>query len=46
MTMSGRGTDIRFENNDRIGAHERKALKKARRAPGNYGDDVGGFSEE
>ena len=36
MTMTGRGTDLRLENNDRIGAHERKALKKARRAPGTY----------
>ncbi|WP_199442352.1 GTPase ObgE [Umezawaea beigongshangensis] len=38
MTMSGRGTDVRLENNSRIGAHERKALKKARRVPGLYGD--------
>ena len=43
MTMTGRGTDIRLERNDRIGAGERKALKKARRAPGEYGDD---FDEE
>jgi GTP-binding protein len=43
MTMTGRGTDVRLERNDRIGAHERKALKKARRAPGEYGDD---FDEE
>ncbi|MET1072037.1 MAG: GTPase ObgE, partial [Umezawaea sp.] len=39
MTMTGRGTDLRLENNDRIGAHERKALKKARRLPGVYDED-------
>ncbi len=39
MTMTGRGTDLRLESNDRIGAHERKALKKARRLPGVYDED-------
>ena len=39
MTMTGRGTDLRLESNDRVGAHERKALKKARRLPGVYEED-------
>jgi GTP-binding protein len=30
-TMSGRGTDIRIERNDRIGADERKVARKRRR---------------
>jgi GTP-binding protein len=47
MTMSGRGTDVRLENNSRIGAHERKALKKARRVPGQYDEfDDEGFDGE
>ncbi len=29
--LSGRGTDIRLEQDDRIGADERKAARKARR---------------
>ena len=37
VTMSGRGTDIRLEQTDRVGADERKAARKARRRPG--GDD-------
>lgn len=37
VTMSGRGTDIRLEQTDRVGADERKAARKARRQPG--GDD-------
>jgi len=44
MTMTGRGTDIRLERNDRIGAIERKAMKKARRLPG-AGDEED-FDEE
>ena len=44
MTMTGRGTDIRLERNDRIGAIERKALKKARRLPG--AGDTEDFDEE
>jgi GTP-binding protein len=42
MTMSGRGTDARLENNDRVGAAERKAAKKARRLPGQYDDEEDG----
>jgi GTP-binding protein len=34
VTMSGRGTDIRLEQTDRVGADERKAARKARRLPG------------
>jgi GTP-binding protein len=37
VTMSGRGTDIRLEQTDRVGADERKAARKARRLPD--GDD-------
>jgi len=37
MTMSGRGTDVRLEQTDRIGADERKAARRERRRPG--GDD-------
>jgi GTP-binding protein len=33
VTMSGRGTDIRLEQTDRVGADERKAARKARRLP-------------
>ena len=31
MQMSGRGTDIRLEQTDRVGAAERKAARKERR---------------
>ena len=34
VTMTGRGTDIRLEQTDRVGADERKAARKARRQPG------------
>ncbi|MGB2923068.1 MAG: GTPase ObgE [Mycobacterium sp.] len=34
MQMSGRGTDVRLEQTDRVGADERKAARKARRAEG------------
>ena len=34
VTMTGRGTDIRLEQSERIGADERKAARKARRRPG------------
>ena len=34
VTPSGRGTDIRLERNDRIGADERKAMRKGRREHG------------
>lgn len=37
ITMSGRGTDVRLEQTDRIGADERKAARRERRRPG--GDD-------
>ncbi|GLZ34064.1 GTPase Obg [Lentzea sp. NBRC 105346] len=36
MTMTGRGTDARLERNERVGAADRKAAKKARRLPGDY----------
>ncbi|MFE2752856.1 GTPase ObgE [Actinosynnema sp. NPDC059335] len=36
MTMSGRGTDVRLEASNRVGAAERLAAKKARRLPGGY----------
>ncbi|MFD7653230.1 GTPase ObgE [Actinosynnema sp. NPDC059797] len=36
MTMTGRGTDARLEQNTRVGAAERLAAKKARRLPGAY----------
>ncbi|MED5813136.1 GTPase ObgE [Mycolicibacterium sp. 050232] len=35
MPLTGRGTDIRLEQTDRIGAAERKAARKERRQPGN-----------
>ncbi|MCW2688381.1 MAG: Obg family GTPase CgtA, partial [Mycobacterium sp.] len=31
VTLSGRGTDMRVEHNDRVGADERKAARKQRR---------------
>lgn len=34
MQMSGRGTDVRLEQTDRVSADERKAARKARRAEG------------
>ncbi|KHO23891.1 GTPase ObgE [Mycolicibacterium setense] len=34
MPLTGRGTDIRLEQTDRIGAAERKAARKERRHPG------------
>ncbi len=34
MTMSGRGTDIRLEQTDRVGADERKAARRERRRSG------------
>ena len=37
VQMSGRGTDIRLEQTDRVGAAERKEARKERRRPG--GDD-------
>ena len=39
ITPSGRGTDIRLERNDRVGADERKAARKARRDHGDSSDD-------
>lgn len=34
MPLTGRGTDIRLEQTDRIGASERKAARRERRQPG------------
>ncbi|KAA0083411.1 GTPase ObgE [Mycolicibacterium sp. P9-64] len=34
VTMSGRGTDIRLEQTDRVGASERKVARRERRRPG------------
>ncbi|HEY0226546.1 MAG TPA: Obg family GTPase CgtA, partial [Mycobacterium sp.] len=34
VTMTGRGTDLRLERNDRIGADERKAARRRRREHG------------
>jgi GTP-binding protein len=34
VTPSGRGTDIRLERNDRIGAAERKEARRLRRENG------------
>ncbi|HEY0639336.1 MAG TPA: GTPase ObgE [Pseudonocardiaceae bacterium] len=36
--LGNRGTDLRLDRSDRIGAAERKAAKLARRAPGNHED--------
>jgi GTPase len=33
ITRSGRGTDVRLERNDRVGADERKAARRQRREP-------------
>ncbi|WP_026303627.1 GTPase ObgE [Jongsikchunia kroppenstedtii] len=41
VPITGRGTDIRLESNDRIGAAERKLARKARRQP----HDLGGPQE-
>ncbi|WP_367131363.1 GTPase ObgE [Saccharothrix sp. HUAS TT1] len=46
MTMSGRGTDARLEANNRVGASERLAAKKARRLPGAAEPDVADEFEE
>ena len=42
VLMTGRGTDVRLETNNRIGASERKAARKARRTPGEWA----GFDDE
>jgi GTP-binding protein len=34
MQMSGRGTDVRLEQSDRVGADERKAARRDRRRRG------------
>jgi GTP-binding protein len=34
MQMSGRGTDIRLEQTERVGADERKAARRERRRRG------------
>lgn len=44
MQMSGRGTDVRLEQTDRVGAAERKARRKDRRVPG--ADELGRSAEE
>ncbi|GAA3437404.1 GTP-binding protein [Kutzneria kofuensis] len=36
VLMTGRGTDARLETNNRVGAAERKAARKARRTPGEW----------
>ncbi|MFE9746097.1 GTPase ObgE [Saccharothrix saharensis] len=46
MTMSGRGTDARLEANNRVGASERLAAKKARRIPGATEFDADEFEED
>jgi GTP-binding protein len=53
VLMTGRGTDMRLETNNRIGAAERKAARKARRTPGEWSEfdddtvlDEPGDSEE
>jgi GTP-binding protein len=38
MQMSGRGTDIRLEQTDRVGADERKAARRDRRRRGGEDD--------
>ena len=38
VLMTGRGTDIRLETNNRVGASERKAARKARRTPGEWAE--------
>jgi GTP-binding protein len=39
VRMGGRGTDWRLDADERIGASERKAARRARRAPGEQADD-------
>ncbi len=39
--LTGRGTDVRLDQSGRVGAAERKAAKKARRAPSEDGEDSG-----
>ena len=34
VPLTGRGTDVRLEQTDRVGAAERKAARKERRRPG------------
>ena len=48
VLLTGRGTDMRLETNDRVGAAERKAARKARRTPGEWAefDDEAADSEE
>jgi GTP-binding protein len=48
VLMTGRGTDVRLETNNRVGAAERKAARKARRTPGEWSefDDEEEDSEE
>ena len=48
VLMTGRGTDIRLETSDRVGAAERKAARKARRTPGEWtaADTEDDFDEE
>ena len=41
VTMTGRGTDIRLDRSDRIGAAERKVARKARRRHDDDDDDDG-----
>ncbi|MUL68383.1 GTPase ObgE [Mycobacterium sp. CBMA 234] len=41
MQMSGRGTDIRLEQTDRIGAAERKVARKERRRSGEDSEGLG-----
>jgi GTP-binding protein len=36
VTMTGRGTDVRLERNERVGADERKRARRQRRE---HGDD-------
>ena len=39
MMPTGRGTDVRLERNDRIGADERKAMRKDRRVNSDHAED-------
>jgi GTP-binding protein len=39
VVPTGRGTDVRLERSDRVGADERKAARKARREHSDSGDD-------
>jgi GTP-binding protein len=40
LTRTGRGTDLRLESNDRVGAAERKAMHRLRRGLDVEGDDL------